>query len=177
MKKQTPYQQPTEKQVKDHWQAQKPSVFRKPHSRDKGLTIVNSPDELSGLLNAEIEQGPQRTFRMKTPPNISFTDPTLHIQNLIRMSREMTADEFKQQCNSPMELALYEYLYSAINPNSKAMGLLKLQELLFRAQQEANKQINVEAAREERKEERLRKMMRRMKQIAPPENNPSEGDE
>ncbi|KTE19886.1 hypothetical protein ATE69_13460 [Sphingopyxis sp. H071] len=93
------------------------------------------------------------------------------------MSREMTADEFKQQCNSPMELALYEYLYSAINPNSKAMGLLKLQELLFRAQQEANKQINVEAAREERKEERLRKMMRRMKQIAPPENNPSEGDE
>lgn len=177
-KKKEPYREPSSEETKRHWSAQEVSVFRKPKSRDKGLTVVTSPDHVKGIVDAEIQQGPQNTFKLKTPPSIVIEDPMLHVQSMIRMSKDMEAEEFMLHCTTPLDLALYEYLYGDMRSAQRGMGLLKLNEAIFKAQQEAMKQVNIQQARDDKREAKLINAQRTMKYLRQikPTDEPSKGD-
>lgn len=178
MPKKEPYSEPSKDETKRHWKAQEASIFSPPKRRDKGLTIVNSPLHAEGIVDAEIASGPQNTFKVKTPPSLVIEDPMLHVQQMIRMSKNMAADDFMLECTTPLDLALFEYLYGDMRSAQRGMGLLKLNEAIFKAQQEAMKQVNIQQARDDKREAKLLNAKRAMTYLKPPKpkDKPSEGD-
>lgn len=176
MKKQEPYNEPTDDQVKRHWKAQETSVFRAPKSRDKGLTIIPSPTAVGDIVQAETENGPVNTYKLKTPPDFIMDDPMRRVQDMIRRSKQMTADEFWMLCETPLDLALYEYLFGEMRSSQRGTGLLQLNDAIFKAQQEAMKQLNIAQDRADSKMDKLLKA-RRMGKMISDKNASSKGDE
>lgn len=161
MRKRYEYRKPTADEVKAHWLSQEPSVFRKPRSREKGVSIVTSKKQLAAILKGELHGEPQPVFKTKTPASVEpFKDPLKRVTSMIQMKTQcgVTSDVFYQQCESAEDLLLHELLYGEMSAAQRANALLKLADQGFRRQQEVLKQINIEKAREDKKAARLLKV-------------------
>ena len=152
------YTPPSAKQVKRHWQSQEPSLFRKPNSRDKGISIVTDKKQMRAIVAHEIAGEAQEVFRLKSPAG-EWHDPLARMNDLIRMStqRGVDAKTFRELCQTPDDLMIYELLYGEMTSSQRSNGLIKVADQMFRKQQEVLKQANIQKQREDAKEARLMK--------------------
>lgn len=126
---------PTRKEVKKHWDAQDPSIFRKPYTRDKGHSIINSVQELKQVLDMEVSGQPVDLYKTRSPAT-TYPDPVASVQYLIQSyhSKSLTKKEFAEQVKTPIEHQLYLILYGNMTDHQKATNIDKLIKQLFAEQ-------------------------------------------
>lgn len=135
---------PTPKDVQKHWKAQEPSVFRKPYTRDKGHSIINSLDEVKQVLAMEVSGQPVDLYKTRSPAT-TYPDPIADAQSLIKwFHKGMTAEEFATRITSPVEHLLYLILYGNMSDNQRAANITKLSKLLFDEQKRLEDKLHRE---------------------------------
>lgn len=161
------YRPPTAEQAKRHWQSQAPSVWRRPKTKDQGVTIVTSKEHARAIIAAELTEGPQEVYRLKTPPG-DFHDPMARMKDFIRLKTQqgLTAEEAYSLCQTPDDLLIYELLYGEMSASQRSNNLAKVTDQVFRRQQEVLKQVNIQKQRDDQKAARLLKARENMRDIA-----------
>ena len=133
-------------------------MFRRPKSKDRGLTIVNSKEQALAILRAEAAEGEQAVYKLKTPPG-QWDDPMSRMQGFIRMATQQGVDAAQAltAVNTPEDMLMWTLLYGKMTDAQSANAWLKVSDQVFRRQQEVLKQINIEKQRGDKKEDRLSK--------------------
>lgn len=113
---------------------------------------MTSREHAQAVITAELTEGPQSVYRLKTPEGI-WHDPMTRMSDLIRLhtQKQISAEDFRCLCETPDDLMLYEYLYGDMTASQRGTGLIKMADQMFRKQQEVLKQINIEKQREDKR--------------------------
>lgn len=141
---------PDDKSAKKHWKDQDAPLNRPFGSRDPGLVQVSSPEEVNQIITREADGDRVPVFKQRTSQNLH--DPVARSQMLIRQFTEqrISPEKFMKQCQSVEDMSLFLALYGNMDDDKKAAIFLKLSKILFDAQKEAQKQNNIDRAREDR---------------------------
>lgn len=169
-----------DKNIKAHWAAQEPSFFRPPGQRDKGITIVNSRDELSEAIEAELAGQEVALYKNKTAAIELISDPLARSQELIRKSRSLTSEQFKSECRDALDLELWLLLYGEMTDDKKVKALSNYEKKMYERQKDALEANRRAQKDEEQRVNRMLEAKRKMNIIKKQEqelNQPKETDE
>ena len=149
---------PTPEEAKRHFDAQERSVFRKPHCRDDGVTILNDPKEAKALLASELAGNPVATYKSRSPAT-NYPDPAADMQRKIRSihAGQITPEKFAQNIESVQDYLLYEIAFGDQTSNQRSKNLVALAKLLHAEQQRIDELVHREKQREAKKTDQLLK--------------------
>ncbi len=165
----------TKEEADKHWRGQPTSLFREPHKPDKGVQIIHDAGEMRGVIDTELSGTPAVTFRERNGAT-DILDPLRRSQGLIRATKSLTAEEFREKCEEPEDLMLFYAVYGKMTDAQRAQNIGKLAEIAFRKQQEALKQLNIIKKEEARKADALKASFQALQKAAA-RQAPKEADE
>lgn len=165
----------TKEETQKHWRAQPTSLFREPHRPDKGVQIIHDAGEMREVVETELSGTPAVTFRERNGA-IDLSDPLRRSQGLIRATKTLTAEEFREKCEEPEDLMLFYAVYGKMTDAQRAQNVGKLADIMLRKQQEALKQLNIIKKEEARKADALKASFAALKKDAARRQAPKEAD-
>jgi len=149
--------EPTTKQVQKHWDAQDPSVFVAPYSRDPGVTIARSRSDIDRQLSAAMSGRTANAFRLRNASEPQ-PDPLARMCSLLKAAHEgMVADEFSQLIQSPVEQQAFLALYGDMKDHQRAAIWDKVNKGVFEAQQAALQEAHRAHQRDAKRTDQLLK--------------------
>ncbi|MEV4934135.1 hypothetical protein [Sphingobium sp. LSP13-1-1.1] len=149
---------PTPEQAKRHFDAQDRSVFRKPGSRDPGVTILNDPKEAKALIASELAGNQVATYKTRNPAT-TFPDPAADMQRKIRSihAGRIAPESFKENIDTVQDYLLYEIAFGDQTSNQRAKNLVALAKLLHEEQKRIDELVHRERQLEAKKTDQLLK--------------------
>ncbi|OJY60937.1 MAG: hypothetical protein BGP16_00930 [Sphingobium sp. 66-54] len=155
-----------DKDIKKHWNAQEPSLFREPGKHDPGFSIVNNTGQAKDILASEMDGNPVQLYKTRNPAT-TYEDPIAKAQSLIRWhhSHQPSDDEFRTRVKSVEDQLLFLLLRGDMSDNQRANGLVKLAKLLADAQKRQEDLLHRDKVEERKRTEQMLKASRMAEQM------------
>ncbi|OAH42777.1 hypothetical protein AX777_05935 [Sphingobium yanoikuyae] len=160
---------PTQAQVDKHWKAQEKSVFQPPYTRDPGLTIANTPGEVSRIVDAARDGEIVPAFKLRNGEQL-IEDPVARTSELIvKAHKGMPKEDFAKLIASPLDQQIYHAHYGHMSDFQRCQVWARIEKQTFEKQQAALAEAHRIHQREQKKTDQLlksRSMQERMLKAA-----------